>query len=255
MPTTAEAIKPVYDDLFGAISEIDEQLDAADDSAGATKRRYSNELVAKHESDWNQAFTSFSRELSALDSDSLVGIYRGFMKKMEAEWGKQVNTYLDQWAESQPKTEVVKISDEELKELSENRSALYQQIKMAVQLANQTTPGGVDWPMPKTRRGSKGKRGPRAMNLMVWAIDGEELDPQPERIKDLAELVGFEETTDEKGESVSAQRNFTAYLKSKDVNTTAPENGEIRVDLPDGRELYGYIPEDEEGEDSTSEED
>ena len=252
---TAAVIKPVYDNLMGLINEIDEQLDASDDSAGASKRRIKNELVTKFDADSSTAFNSFSTELGALSEDDLVGIYAGFMQKMEKEWGSKVNAILEARVAAQPQTEKVEISPEQLAELSKQRSELYQQIKMAVQLANSTEPGGVDWAMPKTRRGSKGKRGPRAMNLMVWAVNGEELDPQPEKIKDLAEVLGFVDTTDDKGETVSAQRNFTAYLKSKDVNTTNPENGEIRVELPNGQELYGYIPETDEDEDEIPDED
>lgn len=232
MPTD---VQPMYDKLMSVIEDIDIKLDSLDDSSGASKRKIASDLVEAHKTTWEPAVKQVISQFQNLDEETLVGVFRGFVSELTKTFDEPVKNYIEKQVENAPKSEPL-ITEEEAEVLSKQRSDLYQQIKMAVQLAESID--GVELAMPKTRRGSRGKRGPRAMSLMVWSIDGVELDPQPEKFKDLATLVGFEKSSE-----------LTAFLKSKDVDTTNPENGELEVTLEDGRTLSGYIPaEDDEDE-------
>lgn len=222
-------VQGMYDRLIAVITDIDEKLDSLDDTAGVTKRKIVSDLVEANKETWEPAAAQFVEQISALDEETLVGVYKGFDSAFRAAFEEKVKAIIEAKAENAPKATPL-ISEEEVPALSATRSELYQQIKMAVTLAKAID--GVDLEMPKTRRGSKGKRGPRAMSLMVWAINGEELNPQPAKFKDLAELLGFAKSSE-----------LTAFLKSKDVDTTTPEDNKLEVELPDGRLLTGYIPE------------
>ncbi len=222
-------VQGMYNKLIEAISAIDEKLDSLDDTQGVTKRKIVSDLVESAQGTWGPAAEAFIAQLSTLDDDTLVGVYRGLTSEIDKAFAEKTKTIIDAKAETAPKPTPL-ISEEEIAPLSATRSELYQQVKMAVTLAKAID--GVDLEMPKTRRGSKGKRGPRAMSLMVWAINGEEINPQPAKFKDLAELLGFAKSSE-----------LTAFLKSKDVDTTTPKDNKLEVELPDGRLLTGYIPE------------
>jgi hypothetical protein len=239
----ATTVQPLYDKLKTAIDNIDEQLDAADDSGAATKRRVINELVEAQKETWSASADGLIRQLSALeDDDEFVGVVEGILSAIRSASKERIEKHVSAKVEAAPKVTST-LSDEQIAELSKNRSALYQQIKMAVELAAYE---GVTLEMPKTRRGSKGKRGVRAMSLMRWAVNGEEL-PADTMYKDLAKMLGFE-----------SGKDLTAALKEKGVNTTKPEHGKISVSFEDGKTLEGHIPdyvEEEEAEEEVDETD
>jgi hypothetical protein len=237
-------IQEMHQKLLSSINEIDEQLDSLDDSSGATKRKIMNELVRENEEVSDKVAANIISQITTLqesDPDALVGVLKGFIDKVNAHFKEFVDTYVNAKVEASPKQEPL-VTAEEAEVLSKERSQLYQSIKMVVELAS--TIEGIQLEMPKTRRGSRGKRGARAMSLMIWAIDGVELDPQP-KYKDLAISVGFE-----------GSKELTAFLKSKEIDTRNPKDGKLSVDLPDGRILSGELPtEDDEEEDEDEDED
>lgn len=230
-------LRNAHADLMTKINEIDEQLDSLDGDT-ATKTKVVNDLVSSNETIWSPVVTHLVDQLNNLDEETLAGVFNGIVKTLRKEYEEKVKGIVSARVEAAPKVEPL-ITEEQAKELQELRSGLYQQVKMAVTLFETMT--GEKLPMPKTRRGSKGKRGKRALTLMVWSIDGEELDPQP-KTKELAEMFGFEKSSE-----------FTAYLKSKDVDTTNPKDGEISVTMPDGRTLDGYIPSDDDDDENGDE--
>lgn len=223
-------VKPIYDQFMAVITEIDEKLDSLEDPASSGKRKIANDLVEEHKGTWESAANGLISQLENMDEDKLVGVYKGYISAITKNFDKKIAEILEKKVENMPKQEAL-ITPEQAAELSKQRSELYAQVKMAVSLAKSAE--GIDLEMPKPRRGSRGKRGARALTLMEWAIDGEVVDPQPETLKDFAISLGFEDS-----------KTFYAYLKEKGVNTTKPENGQLRVELPNGKELYGEIPED-----------
>lgn len=235
-------ILEMHQQLLDTIGEIDEKLDSLDDSSGATKRKVINELVKAQDETSQKVADNIINQLSTLqenDPDALVGVLKGFTDKVNAFFKDYVEAHVNEKVESAPKTEPL-ITPEEADVLSKERSQLYQSIKMVVELAK--TMLGEELTMPKTRRGSRGKRGARAMSLMVWSVNGAELDPQP-KYKELAISLGFE-----------GSKELTAYLKSKDVDTRNPAGGKISVELPNGDVLDGEIPESEEDDDDDDDE-
>lgn len=228
------SVRPMYEEMMSKIEEIDIVLDSLDDTTGAGKRKIASDLVEKTESIWSTPAQNIISQLQNLDDETLVGVFRGIRSELDKAFDEKTKQTIDTLVEEAPKVEPL-CTPEEATVFSDQRSALYQNIKMAVKLAE--TMDGVTLAMPKSRRGSRGKRGPRAMSLMVWSINGEELDA--EKFKDVAIAAGFE-----------AGKELTAYLKSKDVDTTNPEGGQISVELPDGRTLDGYIPDQDDDDDS-----
>ena len=254
--TTEEtAVAEHYNKLWDTIAEIDVQLDSLNDSDAATRRNVIAAMIEATKEIWAEGANGTITNLRNLEGEELVGVVEGIIKALRDEFQEDNLKIIDARVAEAPKSEPL-ISQDQAEELSKQRSALYQTIKQVVNVAK--IMDDIDLEMPKTRRGSHGKRGQRAMSKMVWAIDGEEIDPQP-RYKDLAEMVGFVETTgtNTKGEEVknSATKNLTAYLKEKGVDTKTPAGGKLSVDLPDGRVLSGYIPEDADETDAPDDDD
>jgi hypothetical protein len=240
------AVWPHYKKLWDTIAEIDKQLDSLSDSDAATRRNVIAAMIEQTQDIWASGAESTITNLRNLEGEELVGVVEGIIKALRDEFQEENLKVIDARVAEAPKVEPL-ITQDQAEELSKQRSALYQTIKQVVNVAK--VMDDVDLTMPKTRRGSHGKRGQRAMSKMVWAIDGEEIDPQP-RYKDLAEMLGFVETTtkNNKGEDVknSATKNLTAYLKQKGVDTKEPKDGKLSVELPDGKILDGYIPGEDE---------
>lgn len=249
------AVWPHYKKLWDTIAEIDKQLDSLNDSDAATRRNVIAAMIEETKSIWSEGATGTITNLKNLEGAELVGVVEGIIKALRDEFDEENKKVIEAKVAEAPKSEPL-ITQDQAEELSKQRSALYQTIKQVVNVAK--VMDDVDLVMPKTRRGSHGKRGPRAMSQMIWAIDGEELDPQP-RYKDLAEMLGFVETTEKnaKGEDVKSSpgKNLTAFLKSKGVDTKEPKDGKLSVELPDGRILDGYIPEEDSDAPEKPEED
>lgn len=227
-------IVEMHTELFTAISGIDEKLDSRLDGKSAGKRALINGFVEAQEDTINKVADPFIVNLGNLEPEAQIGVYRGILAKLKDAFDEQTTAAVEKMVEEMPKVEPL-ITEDEVEPLQKTRSELYQQIKMIVNLGKQF--GAGELKMPKTRRGSTGKRGPRKMNLMVWAINGEEV-PTDTMLKDLAVLLGFEKSKD-----------FTAFLKKQGVDTTNPENDVIEVTLEDSRVLTGWIPDEDENED------
>jgi hypothetical protein len=241
------AVQPMYDKVKSAIDSIDEKLDSLQDSEGATRTKVVNELVEENQEITAQGIDQTIVQLRNLEPTQLVGVVNGIIKSLNAAFKDDMEKTVAELVAAAPKVEPL-ITEEEAEVLSKQRSELYQQIKQIVFLAE--TMDGVELPMPKARRGAIGKRGQRAMSKMIWAVDGNILDPQP-KYKELAEMLGFTETkgektnreTKEKEEiTISPSTNLTKFLKDKGVDTKNPKDGKVSVAVPDGRVLSGFIP-------------
>lgn len=244
---TETAVQPMYDKVRSAIDSIDEKLDSLQDSDAATRTKVVNELVEENAEITSQGIDQTIVQLQNLDEKSRVGVVHGIIKALNAAFKEDMEKTIAALVESAPKVEPL-ITEAEAEVLSKQRSELYQQIKQIVYLAE--TMDGVTLEMPKTRRGAIGKRGQRAMSKMIWAVDGNILDPQP-KYKDLAELLGFTETKgtkksretgNEEEVTISASTNLTKFLKEKGVDTKNPKDGKLEVSVADGRVLTGFIP-------------
>lgn len=237
----SQDIQEMYDQLRTAIDEIDVKLDSLTDAASAGKRKIVNDLMEKNSEIVTKVVDNFVPQLENLDEETLVGVYRGIVSKLSAAFDERTKQIVDKLVEAAPKSAPL-ITAEEAEVLSKQRSELYQGIKMVVTLNEKF--GNNPLEMPKSRRGAAPgvKRGPRALNLMVWSIDDVVLDPQPS-LKDLAESLGFESTKD-----------MRAAMKEQGIDTTNPENGELTFTAADGKVLFGYIPTEDDDEENGAEE-
>jgi len=233
-----EAVREMYDTLMEAIAEIDTNLDSLDDSGSAGKRKISNDLIVANQENVDKVTGQLIPQLRNLDADTLAGVFRGIVQGLTKEFGEEVSKTIEEKVEAAPKVEPL-VTEEEAKELSGQRSELYKSVKQVVNLAEVMYQ--LELTMPKIRRGSKGKRGPRIVTQMNWSIDGEMLDEEI-KYKEVAIACGFE-----------GSAKLTAFLREQEVDTKAPANNEIRVNLPDGRELYGFVPEEDDDDEDDDE--
>lgn len=233
-------IKDMYDELMEAINSIDEKLDSLDGGDSAGKRKIANDLVSANEAVWSPVVNSLVAQLRNLEDNpsALAGVFRGIRGELDKAFAKPVTEYIESLVEDAPAVEPL-ITQDEAGELSAQRSEIYKNVKQVIHLAS--VMNGLELDSPKIRRGSKGKRGPRIVTLMSWAINGEELDPEV-KYKDVAIACGFE-----------GSKGLTDYMKSKDIDTKAPKDNEIEVELPDGRTLTGFVPEDDDDEEEENE--
>ena len=95
-----------------------------------------------------------------------------------------------------------------------------------------------DLEMPRVRRGSSGKRGPRNMSLFVYSIDGVEVEDAS--IGQIAKENGYEKAAE-----------LTAALKATGFDTHKGTEFD-NFTLPNGKILSGFKPDDDEEEEEDS---
>lgn len=229
-------LKEIYTELFGAINEIDVMLDSVSGSKAAGKRKVISDLTSKHEALWKSAVDNTVASLSQMEPENQAAVYYALINNLRNNFDKNVTGYVDGLVDAQPKQEAL-ISEEEVAKYSEKRSQLYAKIKTVVELAESV--GDEVLEMPRIRRGSSGKRGPRNLSLFIFSLDGEEVEDMS--IGQIAKENGYEKAAD-----------LTAALKASGFDT---HKGAEFADfiLPNGKVLSGFRPEDEDEEDEDDE--
>lgn len=229
-------LNEMYDQLMEVINEIDVKLDSLSGGKSASKTKVLNTLVADHSDKWEGAVNDMIAQLETLDEASQAAVYTGFMSKLRKTFDKSVNSYVEGLVDSQPVQEAL-ISPEEAEVLSKKRSEVYQKVKSVVELADAF---GEEFEMPRIRRGSSGKRGPRNMSLFDYFIDGEE--QKDLSIGEIAKANGYEKAAE-----------LTDALRKSGFDTK--EGTEFTgFALPNGKVLSGVRDDSEEveEEDTTS---
>jgi len=193
------------------VNEIDPRLDAG--SAGATKRKFTNDLVSSHESEWKVVSDDMVAQLGNMTPEAQAGNFYGLIRALTSSFKENV----DKWIEDNSTGVVLDPSevpsDAEKSELQEQRKELYTQIKTIISLAQSfNIETAEDWEAPVIRRGSSGKRGKRALSLYTWSIDGQPVDDDSDTPKGVSVLLGFDKAAD-----------FTKALKAANINTTSPD--------------------------------
>jgi len=197
-----------YKRSMSEIKDIDELLDAGSDAA--TKRKFTSERVSQFEVNWKPVFEKLDPQLDAMiengEFDKLVGAYTGLIRALQSKFSKPIEQYVTEQVEAQPKSEDT-LTDDQKKELGVTRSELAKKVKTLVDMAGNFGEYEPDnpWALPK-RRGAVGKRGPRALSLYTWTVDGNSLPDDDDNQSGVAEAVGL-------GKSSA----LTAALKEIDV--------------------------------------
>jgi len=225
-------LKQVYSDLKAAIDAMDEQLDSLTDTKSAGKRVITNQLIEKNKDSWESVVDQFSASLSEAPDEVAIGVYFGIVRGLASKLQDKVNAALDALVASMPEAKPL-IDESDAKEIGENRSKVFAQIKSVIALSEQF--GEADgMELPKRRTGGRGKRGKRALSYFTWFIGEKEYAK-------LADVIEVYPQFDKVG-------TLTAAMRDAGLNLTNPE-GDLEFTLPDGELLVGVNgATDEEGE-------
>lgn len=232
-----------YKKLMAQVNVIDEKLDASTETA--TKRKFTNELVSKYEPEWKAPVADrLASQMNDMEIEQLVGNYYGIVRTLNELYKSRVDNWVASQIENIPVTETETLSDEDKKALAKERSEVAKQIKTIVDMAvtfNEAEAANP-WPLPKSRRGSVGKRGPRALSSYTWTIDGVAPTGKEDSLKGVSGLLGY-----------PLQKELTAALKAAGIDTTSPPE-EFTVEL-NGKTVIGAKRDIEEDDDEEEEED
>ena len=229
-------LRDIYTQMMGAVEEIDTKLDSLSGGKTAGKRKIVNDLVEKHSSVHNQAVNDTIAFIEQQDAEIQAAVVNAFQTALRKNFDKEVNAYIEGLVDSQPVQEPL-VSEEEAAVLSGQRSELYQQIKSIAAVA-ESIGEGDDFELPKMRRGSTGKRGPRNLSLFTFWIDGEEVDMT---IGQIAKENGYDKASE-----------LTKALRANGFDT---KDGDSFADffLPNGKVLTGERDDSEDDEEDVDE--
>jgi hypothetical protein len=248
--STDVGLKAVYTDLMEKVEEIDVKLDSLTDTEAAGKRKIGNDLQEAAKPSWSNVVDQLVPQLKSLAPEELAGVYLGITRTLRSEFDESVSKFIAETAESAPKSEPL-ISEDEAKELQTFRSEAYQQLKSLVDIIK--TMMGEELPMPKTRRGARGKRGKRALSLYTWAVNGEAVSDDDDSVAGVAKLLGFEKAKDF---TEALRAGGIPAVEANKVDTRNP-NPTFEVTINDkivSAERTEEVSEEEESEEEASEE-
>lgn len=245
-------LRTIYEGGMEKVAEIDTQLDSLTDQETAGKRKVGNDLIEASKAEWENFLAGAITQMETMAPEVQAGVYLALQKGLKEKFDATSTELVSKKVAEMPPVEPL-ISEEEAENLRKVRSALYQQVKNVRELAIQVgeaTEEDPNWVMPKMRRGASGKRGKRALSLMTWYINGEEIE-DIDTVKDVAAHLGFAKAAD-----------FTQALRDAGIDTRNP--GEKFVFTHNGIEvtavreddvLEGDVDEDEENGDEETAED
>jgi hypothetical protein len=221
----------IHSQMMEAINEIDVLLDSVSGGKTAGKRKITTDLMTKYNTVWEQAVGDVVTQIEGQPVEVQAALYSAFVSTLRNKFDKTSSAYIDGLVEAAP-TQQALISEDEVEVYSKKRSELYAKIKTVVDLA--ATVSDEELPMPTSRRGSSGKRGPRNLSLFTFYIGGEEVDLT---IGQIAKENGYEKAAD-----------LTAALKATGFD---PREGSEFSDfeLPNGKVLSGERGDEDEDED------
>lgn len=251
LPLQSDQMIATYRVVKEKIDALDEQLDALSDRKGAGKRALINAMIEEQKEDWGGTLQNFSAALSNVENEKgfevAAGIYYGFLKAITDQFKEKFDKFVQEKVDAQPVTQVVEMSPEEVEKLSEQRKAYAKQAKMIMELGTTLGANEDDFPKIKVRTGARGKRGPRALSLFDWFIDGEALSGEDNSLLAVSRAHGYEKKAD-----------LTKAMKDGGIDTKEPED-QITFTLKDGKVLTGQkradAMSDEEDEDDEDDED
>ena len=168
-------LKEAHDKLHSLIAEIDVKLDSLMDPESAGKTKIINQFVAAEKETSDGVVSDIVEQLNGASIERQIGIYYGLIRGLNAAFKPNVETAVLEKVKTLPKVEPL-ISEQEAGELSKVRSDLAQKVKQLIGMAEVfgEVPEGMH-EAPK-RTGKSGKRGPRALTLYDYSIDGEEFE-------------------------------------------------------------------------------
>ena len=218
----------LYDQIVSSIDEIDVELDSLTGGKSAGKRKVTNDLKEKHEGIYSGPLGQTVDFIAGQPEEVQAAIVSAFTDELRNKYGKSTDSYITALVDNQPTQEAL-ITEDEAAQKSKDRSELYQKAKAIVSLLSSV---GVDVEMPKARRGSTGKRGPRNLSLFTFSVNGVEVDMT---MKQIAEAGGYSKAS----QLTKALRDADDSSGWKGFDVT---NGSQFDDftLPNGKILSGF---------------
>lgn len=241
---THEDLGGVYTKLLSQISELDTTLDATKDQKTAGKRLLRKEMMEEHNEEISKISEQIVNKLNTYDDRQKFAVFFGIATALSDAFGESGDKFLTTIVESQPVPEKITLSEEEMKALTERRSALYKHAKTIRELAIMFEGSEADFPMPKRRSGGAGVRGKRKMSLYTWKVNGADFTDTPYLVK-LAERFGL-------GTAAGLRKAIMDQLELTDLKN--PPNP-LTFTAPNGEILIGIRPEDSGEEDEDNGED
>jgi hypothetical protein len=218
----------LYGQIIDNINEIDIELDSLTGGNSAGKRKVTTNLEEKHASVYEGPLNQTLEFISGQSEEIQAAVVSAFMDGLRGKFGKSTDSYISAIVDNQPTQEAL-ITEEEAALKSSQRSDLYQKAKSIVQLLESV---GEEVEMPKARRGSSGKRGPRNLSLFTFSINGEDVDMT---VAQLAEAGGYSKAA----ELTKALRdpNESSNWKGFDTKDGAQFDD---FSMPNGKVLSGF---------------
>lgn len=242
-------LKEMYDSFQGVLNGIDEALDSTVDAKSAGKRAHRNRIVDSFKDDWEPVSNEMVANLRAFDLEKRVAFFSAFQKALTEAFEKEVDEYLIKLVEENKPAEgeTPTFTEDQIKELQTQRSAMYKQMKTTRELALIFKADPEAFPLPRKRTGTHGKRGTRAINTYQWAINGEDLSDEKNKILWISKEYDYE--------NAAAFRK--ALMDSLGLKDLKEPPADITFALPNGDVLTGHrdISEDTANGESEDDED
>lgn len=236
------------------IERLDEEIASFGDQASAGKRAIRNQLTEEYSELWNEQLDRLVAFLSDQPDEIVVGVYAGLTSGLKNKFETQVTSYLDSQAEAR-KTETPQVSEaemaakyEEAKKLRKEYSAIKGVMELFPDLAEQV----ANLPEPKRVYTSRGARGPQAMSLIVYSVNGTPLPAADNSPAGIGKFLGFEKDDSGTPAKKFRQALVAAFGKDEEGNDkfdiqNPPETWEVTLDTPKGSFIVsGQNKEDDE---------
>lgn len=216
-----EAITNIYEQ----IETLDETIDAAG-GGGSPKTQLRNQLRDATQ-EVAQPLVSQIEELSTEyedDDEAFIGVIQNVSKAFN-KYYQQANKKLSELAEARKdEFKQEKVSDKELNAFQEQRQKLYEQLEALETLYSSM---GLDFPveLPKKRRFSSGTRGPNIWSKFQYALNGDDLPPELNKLSKIKDKFSMDKT-----------KELKEVMEKQGINkdtAAQPENKTWEVKLQD----------------------
>lgn len=225
--------KELFQDQLAQIAKIDKVFDSLDDSATASKRKITNELIAGVQDTVKPVAEDMIAKIEAIPEEQRFAIYLGFTRMLAKKFEKDADAFVvSRVPEPTEQKDKPEISDSQRKTLMENRKSLLERAKvlgeMSVDMGEISQEDYEDM-LPK-RRHLSGPRGKRAISFYDLFVG----DTKYESMAEVAKAHGYNKAK-ELTAAIRADREVNGE-KIPGVNLTDPPR-EFSFTLKDGQVL------------------
>lgn len=220
MADAANDMEILWDKLQQEINSIDEKMDSWNPETGQ-RRTFLKDLLESEKEKWSAQAEKLTEQLEAFEPEKRFALYLGLVGALNDSFKKESETWVDEQVSALPKPEKVVVSDEEKTATQKSRSETYAMMKQLRDLAQGFKfEYAESWELPKIRRGGSGKRGPRALTLFDYTVDGTPVEVGEDETAQaaVARVLGYEKSAE-----------FTKALKEIGVVRDLDENKDVKI--------------------------